>query len=343
MAAMTTGDTAPLAAAPSESAVALLVRDAATARAENAASIEATVETALGDRLNDEDKRAVHTAMTDWVHARGDWWAGGLAWGASDPSRGLWARTPAASPDTSARAVRELIDLSHRRAFADMLSGSLHLSPATVRGFDAPPVAKASLALFEEKASGGGPRRPDAGPSPGIAWGVQGEDLFVVAGTSAPQLLSAEAAPHRRVGDDPRAARSLAALGPSASFAVLAEPLRFDPTRSEPDSAAAAAFAWGRKGEGAWARLELADVLLRELLRLRLGSNPCLRGGLGVGSSATNHEVLRARFHFFFRSPPCLPHPGVHAARRRRPAGMRAVEPRRLLARRRRADARGRP
>ncbi len=271
LAAMTTGDTAPLAAAPAESAVVLLVRDAATGRGEDAASLESTVVTALGDRLNDEDRRAVHTALTDWVHARGDWWAGGLAWGASDPSRGLWVRTAAASPDTSARAVRELVDLSHRRAFADMLSGSLHLSPANVRGVDAPPVAKASLALFEAKASGGGPHRPDAGPSPGIAWGVQGDDLFVAAGTSAAQLLSAEAAPHRRVGDDPRTARSLAALGPSASFAVLAEPLRFDPTRSEPDSAAAAAFAWGRKGEGAWARLELADLLLRELLRLKAG------------------------------------------------------------------------
>jgi hypothetical protein len=167
--------------------------------------------------------------------------------------------------------VRELVDLSRRRAFADLLAGSLHLSPAAVRNVDAPPTSKASLALFDEQTAGGGPRKPDAAPAPGIAWGVQGEDLFVAAGTSAPQLLSAEASPRRHVGDDPRAARSLAALGQNASFAVVAEPLRFDATRSEPDSASAAVFAWGKKGELVWARLELADLLLRELLRLKAG------------------------------------------------------------------------
>ena len=88
---------------------------------------------------------------------------------------------------------------------------------------------------------------------------------------AAPPLLSAEAAPPRRLGDDPRSARALAALGRSATFVVFAEPLRLDATRREPDSSAPAVFAWGRKGDGAWARLELADVVLRELIRRKAG------------------------------------------------------------------------
>jgi len=270
IATMTPGDTAPLAAVPADAVVALLVRDDATTRAEDAASVEATLEQALGGRLHDDDARAVHAAVTDWVHARGDWWTGALAWGSSDAARGLWLRTPAASGDQASRAVRELVDLSHRRAFEDLLAGSLHLSPASVRSVDAPAVGKATLALFDER-TGAGSRKPDGAGAPGIAWGVNGGDLLVAAGTSAPQLLAAEAAPSRRAGDDPRVARALAALGPNASFVVLAEPLRFDPTRAEPDSRAPAVFAWGRKGDRAWARLELADVLLRELLRLKAG------------------------------------------------------------------------
>jgi hypothetical protein len=166
--------------------------------------------------------------------------------------------------------VRELVDLSHRHAFQDLLAGSLHLSPAAVRPLDAPSVDKASLALFVDRTPGGA-AKPAAASSLGIVWGVHGADLVVAAGTSAPQLLAASAVPSRRMGGDPRSARALAALGDRASFAVLAEPLRLDPTRGEPDSAAPAVFAWGRKGEAAWARLELADVLLREVLRLKAG------------------------------------------------------------------------
>ena len=150
LATMTPGDTAPLAPAPADAALTLLVRDDPASRAEDAAAFEATLAKALGDRLHDDDSRAIHAATSEWVHARGDWWTAALAWGPADPSRGVWLRTPAASADASSRAVRELVDLSHRRPLADMLAGALHLSPASVRAADAPPVAKASLAVFAD-------------------------------------------------------------------------------------------------------------------------------------------------------------------------------------------------
>ena len=171
---MTPGDTAPLASGPADAAFTVLVRDDPATRAEDAATLEATLGKALGDRLHDEDTRALHAAVADWVHARGDWWTGALAWGPSDPSRGVWLRTPAASADASSRAVRELVDLSHRRPLEDLLAGALHLSPASVRSADAPPVAKASLALFADATPN---RKSPAGVTPGLAWGVHEGDL----------------------------------------------------------------------------------------------------------------------------------------------------------------------
>jgi hypothetical protein len=261
------GDLRPLAAAPANAVVAVLVRDDAATRAEDAATIEATLHKALGDRLHDDDALAMHTAIADWGRARGDWWAGGLTWGSSDASRGLWLRTPVESADASAHAVRELVDLSRRRGFHELLAGSLHLSPGAVRTTDAAPLGKVTLATFTDAAAAG---KPDAAGL-GVAWGAHEGQLLLAAGTAAPQLLSAEASPVRRVGDDPRSARALAALGENASITVFAQPLRLVPTRADADASAPAVFAWGRKGGAPWARLELADVLLRELLRLKAG------------------------------------------------------------------------
>ena len=262
----TPGDTRPLAATPADAVVALLLREDTATRAEDAATAETVLDKALGDRVRADDTLALHTAITDWARARGDWWTGALAWGASDASRGIWLRTPADSADASTRAVRELVELSHRRGFHDLLAG-LHLSPGAVRSADAPPLGKVSLAPFTEE---GGKGKPEAAGL-GIAWGVHDGELLLAAGMAAPQLLSAGAAPPRRVGDDPRTARALAALGRDASLVLVAQPLRFVPARADAEASAPAVFGWGRKGGGAWARLELADVLLRELLRLKAG------------------------------------------------------------------------
>jgi hypothetical protein len=74
------------------------------------------------------------------------------------------------------------------------------------------------------------------------------------------------------VTGDARAARALDALHEDASFAVFARPLLFDPSRFGADAARApAVLAWGRKAGGPWARVELADLVLRELLHLKSG------------------------------------------------------------------------
>ena len=263
----TPGDPAPLAAAPADAPVTVLLREDAATRAEEASSVEATLDKALGDRVHADDTLALHTAITDWAHVRGDWWVGGLAWGPGDVGKGIWIRTPAASDEAALHAARELVDLSHRRAFHELLAG-LHLSPGAAPERRRSPVGKVSLVPFGEE---GGKGKVE-GAGLGVAWGVHDGELLLAAGPAAPQLLATEAAPPRRLGDDPRNARALAALGQSASLTVLAQPLRFTPRRAPtPTPPPPRCFAWGRKGDGAWARLELADVLVRELLRVKAG------------------------------------------------------------------------
>jgi hypothetical protein len=274
VAAMRTGDTSPLARSPADAIVAVLSRDDAASRGGAAHELEASLDRALGGHVHDDDSRALRAALDDWARTRGDWWTVALAWGATDATRGLWVRTPAKDADASSRAVRELVDLSHRRAVQDMLSGSLHLAPATVTSSEAPSLGKATVATFPWSDAKVAHREGASSPPlpPAIAWSVEGGDLLLAAGQAAPQLLTLEAAPAHRIGDDERSARALEAIGSDATFAIYAQPLRFDPARSGGDAASSpAVLAWGRKGAEAWARLDLADTLLRELVRLQAG------------------------------------------------------------------------
>ena len=258
VAAMRPGDTRPLADLPADAVLGLLLRDDPAARARDAREIGASVARALGPRASDDDAHAVTAVLGDWAAARGDWLSASIAWGPAP--RGLWMQTVDAGG--GAKAVREMVDLLHRPAFGEPLSrlldlGAVHVAPASVAG-----VTDSAAASFGT-----------AGKSPlGIAWGTREGQLLVAAGEQAPRLLEAEAAPARRLGDDPRIAGSLSTLGSDASLVLLAMPLRVDATRAASDAGKAPALvAWGRKGPDAWLRLEVAGELLREAVRLKSG------------------------------------------------------------------------
>jgi hypothetical protein len=270
--AMAPGDARPLVQAPGESVLGVMVRDDPKTREQDLAKLGATLDQVMGARLHEDDTKAIHAAVTDWTRARGPWWTAALAWGPSDASRGVWLRTPVTSQADASRAVRELVELSHRTVLEDMLASSMHLRPAAVTRVDADSLGKVSLATFA-----GIGHQPPAGGF-GVAWGAGGKtdtappgELLVAAGEAAPQLLSSLAAPAHRLGDDPRSARALAALGDRATVALFAQPLRFSSARGDAADSAPLVLAWGRKGDGLWARIELADRVLRELLRLKAG------------------------------------------------------------------------
>jgi hypothetical protein len=268
VAAMQVGAANALAEVPADAIVAILSRDDATRRADDAREIEVAMDRALGSRARPEDTAAVHAALDGWARARGDWVTTSLAWANADGARGLWLRTPAASGDNSLRSVRELVDLTHRHAFEALLSGALHAAPSVVAGTDVPSVSRASLATF---AMSGQDKHSHAAPL-GVAWGLHEGDLLVAAGGAPTAMLAAEASPAKHLGDDPRTAHVVESLGADVAFALIARPLRFDPVRSGGDAGLApAVLAWGRRGTDAWLRVELGGALLRELLRLKAG------------------------------------------------------------------------
>jgi hypothetical protein len=272
VAALPTGDVVPLAQAPADAVLALFSRDEAARRADGVGELESVIDGVLGGRAGADDLRAAHAAIEDWGQGRRDWWCAAVSWGAAEPSHGLWVRTPATDAERSERAVRELVNLPRRHAFGDLLAGTLHVAPATLATADVPSFGRASLATFawlEPNASARRAASLPAGSPPAVAWGVHDGDLMLAAGSAAPALLSAAAAPPRRLGDDPANARALAALGTDAAFAVFAQPLRLLGDRfGGGGPPVPAILAWGRKQGTAWMRLELADPLLRELLRL---------------------------------------------------------------------------
>ncbi len=261
--AMRPGDALPLARAPASAILALLLRDDASERASGAHDTEAALSTALGDRLKPDDVRAVHDALEDWARARGDWLTAALLW---RESRGLWIRTPAADGGVATRAVREVVGLLRRPALGEPIARSLSLGPSTMGAADVAPFGKVAVATFASKAAA---LDPDA-PSLGIAWGVHDGDLSVTAGESASRLLAAQASAAGTLGDDPVVARALADLGSDVVFALVAEPLRLDVARAAAGSAPAV-LAVGKRGGALWVRVQVADLLLRELVRLGSG------------------------------------------------------------------------
>jgi hypothetical protein len=199
-----------------------------------------------------------------------------LSWGRS---HGAWLRAPAADGDAASRAVRAVLELPRRPVLAAPLGSSLHLLPPTFSSADVPGLGKVTLATFAEKVDAAKARHDTSGArSPlGVAWAVHDGELLAAAGEGAPQLLAsagagaAGGASPGTLGDDPRSARALSALGADVTFALLAQPLRLDPARGDAGGAAPTVLAWGRRDGSAWAHVDLADALIRELVRLGAG------------------------------------------------------------------------
>jgi hypothetical protein len=252
--AMTPGDARPLADVPSDAVLALLVRDGAQVRKDDAHDLEAALGKALAAHAHEGDDRAVATALDAWAAGRGDWLTASLAW---SPSRAVSLRSPGG--EAASKALRGLVDLASRPVFADPLRSLLGLGAPSVGAAHVEGLGAATLAGF-------------GGKSPlGLAWGVGGETLFALAGEHADQRLALQLAGGHQ-GDDPRVARALSALGSDASVVVLAQPLRVDAARAGSDAARSPAlFAWGRRDGKAWLHVDVGDELLREVVRLQAG------------------------------------------------------------------------
>jgi hypothetical protein len=101
-----------------------------------------------------------------------------------------------------------------------------------------------------------------------VAWAVRDGHLLAGAGPDPVPLLASLTSPPVLLGSDPQAVRALAALADSATFTLFAQPLRLDPVHDGHDGSPLV-LAWGKKGGDLWARVDLSDALVTELVRLR--------------------------------------------------------------------------
>jgi len=270
--AMHPGDTAPLLAAAQDSVVALILRDVADERASDARETEACLVRVLGTRVTEDDARRIHTTLDDWAKGRGDWLTATLEWGAA---HGLLLRAPAANAESASRAVHEALELLQRPAFKEPLAKFLQVRDLSFGVADAQGLGKVNLATLTRDAPpppSPAMKAPLIAPPPpiGIAWRATGADVDVAIGEGAPQLLASGAAPLVRLGEERRIAHALTAAEANATFAIVLQPLRLDPARAG-QAPAPLVYAWGRKGHDAWARVEIADALIREIVKLQSG------------------------------------------------------------------------
>jgi hypothetical protein len=268
--AMRPGDVTPLLSAPASAPVALIVRDDAAARARDAADFEVAMARMFGKHLSDADAKKVHVATEDWTKGRGDWLTAALSW---DDAKGLVVRAAAADEDVLSRAVREGLELTRASVLRDPLKRVLRLrepvfSSIELRGDDA---GESDARKVELATTAFEPRAPGvAAQKIGVAWSVAHGELRVSLAENAPALLAQTQKGARTLADEPAIARAVASLGADATFAFVAQPLRFDAPRAGAPPAPLV-FAWGRRGEDAWTHIDVADLLLRDVLKSRTG------------------------------------------------------------------------
>ena len=306
--AMTIGDVKPLAALPATAAAALLMRDGEEARADQASELEKAVTTALGPRLAEADAKKLHDVLEDVTKARGDVVTAALSW--DEPQglsvRGT-ERDPDAAARAVRGALdlvkvapfKELLRVKDVTSSTEEVVGLGKASIATIArepardgrdGRDAHGPRATRDGGAAPAPRGGG----DAGAPSGANWGIDAsaaaaprpvrahkdelalawivDSKFVTLATSDTPLatLSAIAHPDRKLADEPAIARSLTALGSSASSVLVLQPLRFDAVRANLP-VAPLVIALGRKDKDATLRIDIANGLLREFARMQMG------------------------------------------------------------------------
>jgi hypothetical protein len=268
MSTVALGDTGPLAELPSGAPLALLVRSNLAQREAFARKLSGAVAYLLASGAPTFEA-GVDAATLEWAQATGDWMTLSLAGVGGLNGPGLWIRTPVASDSTSRagapRAVHDLFALSKRPPLRTLLEGAFHVGPAV---FD-PDGGGVSSATFSRVDGGRSPNVPNghASGSPGAAWSVNQGELSLVVGPE-PLRRMVQAAPTPPLqADDPRTARVLSAVGEGVAWALLAQPLRFGRTGAAAPSAPLV-VAGGARAGGLWARVDVADELFAEGVRL---------------------------------------------------------------------------
>jgi hypothetical protein len=273
---MRVGDAAALLGLPSTSLVALSLRDTEEDRAAQAAELEKAIASSLGERLKEPDTKRLHDALDDWTKGRDETLA--VAYSIDEPT-GTFVTTRARDAEAANRAVKSVVDLTRASPFKEMLRvKDVTMTSEEVPGFGKVQVAKLAREMPVAHKPPQGLKAPpgDAGvammsaPPAGVAWSTEGGTVSLALGTEPLVTFKTSARPDKKLRDDPLVARFTTNVGATASTFVVVQPLRYDSKRAHLGAAPVAA-AVSRKDGDAIVRLEVSDLLLRELSRYFMG------------------------------------------------------------------------
>lgn len=289
---MKTGDTAPLAALPIESAIGVLSRDSAEDRALQITRLEQSLATVLGSRLGEAETKKLHDVLEASSKARGDVLTAAVLW---DGPQGVIVRTTG-----DASSGRQAIDGSLELARGPKIEDLLHLRAVKTRSEDVDGLGKVQFATFFPRIEATNPRDRKAvtpasfdksgakgAPSPNktpdgnaaggasdnslsVAWADVGGGLLVAAAKEPLVPLRLGAKPERTLGSEAAVMSVLTPLGSDASTVVLVQPLKFDPERANLP-VAPLVFAVGRHGNEGFMRYTISNAVLREVSRNFVG------------------------------------------------------------------------
>ena len=263
--AMTVGDVAPIFEVPQDAIFAVLSRSAPDERVADARDVEAAIVAALGARLPEPEAKKLHGAIDGFAKGRGDaltLFALGGADKDKGVGKGLVLRTDARDGGLAPRAMGDVAELLRAPVFKE----PFHLKQTLRSTGDAPGVGKCDVLDLSIEGRG---KLSDT--KLGLAWNAEGGRLVAAVGDSPLDLLVRGTKPPRKLADDKSLATYVSALGKEVSFVFFAQPFLVDP--SHPVAPSPAVVSWG-KGAGAgerWARVDVSDRVLRELLKKQLG------------------------------------------------------------------------
>jgi len=261
LAPMTTGEVAPLLEAPEDTILAILTRSQGDERAEDAKELQDALVASLGPRLPEAEAKRLRAGLDDFAKGRGDaLTVVGLA--GDGKGKGLVLRTDTKG-DEAGRAVSGLAALARAPVFKE----PLRIKAAQRSTGDAAGVGKCDLLDLTIEGKG---KLPDT--KLGLAWIVEGGKLTAALGDAPLDLVARGAKPAKKIGDEKVLTGYVNAVGKDASFVFFAQPFLVDVGHPVPRSPAL--LAWGvlPRGKGArWARVDVSDRVLREVLKKQLG------------------------------------------------------------------------
>ncbi|HEX9296663.1 MAG TPA: hypothetical protein VF881_12540 [Polyangiaceae bacterium] len=253
---MSVTDAEPLLSLPASVAVALFTHDTAEARDQSSAAQLEAISNILGGRLSPGDKSKIESAFRSWSKGRGDWLTAGLVW--SGATRAAIVRGAVSDAYELSQGVTAMLKLLNIRAISEPLSnwvGDMKLSglgtPSegvvqTVHVLRRPP----KVQLHRER------DKPVENDAFDIVWSVDKEVFSGAAGRDAKEAYATlQQGSEKTLGQELYLTGAIKRLGPTVSFALLADPARLGLGLSQQGSPFLLTYGKDAKGQ-AWFELD---------------------------------------------------------------------------------------